>query len=137
MAAKYDTKSYCRQTLIGGNYGLLNTTTFEPNPDYYRLISLSRNAGKVFSHTRSYSHSTTELDKIFFAVNNSFCFFSAIMQCSVMASIDGDERPLSEFHRHEQDTGIRALRKRICKQLKNLYKIVPVITKLSHPFIHY
>ncbi|WVZ79478.1 LOW QUALITY PROTEIN: hypothetical protein U9M48_027052 [Paspalum notatum var. saurae] len=35
MSAKYDTKSYCRQSLIGGNYGLLNTTTFQPNPDYY------------------------------------------------------------------------------------------------------
>ncbi|KAK2970332.1 hypothetical protein RJ640_003300, partial [Escallonia rubra] len=28
IAAKYNTKVYCRQTLIGGNYGLLNTTTF-------------------------------------------------------------------------------------------------------------
>lgn len=36
MASKYDTKVYCRQTLIGGNYGLLNTTTLIPNPDYYR-----------------------------------------------------------------------------------------------------
>lgn len=36
MSAAYDTKTYCRQTLIGGNYGLLNTTTYEPNPDYYR-----------------------------------------------------------------------------------------------------
>ena len=36
MSATYDTKTYCRQTLIGGNYGLLNTTTFVPNPDYYR-----------------------------------------------------------------------------------------------------
>ena len=36
MSAKYDTKSYCRQSFIGGNYGLLNTTTFQPNPDYYR-----------------------------------------------------------------------------------------------------
>lgn len=41
MAAKYDTKTYCRQTLIGGNYGLLNTTTFVPNPDYYRLHYIS------------------------------------------------------------------------------------------------
>lgn len=40
MAASYDTKTYCRQTLIGGNYGLLNTTTFIPNPDYYRLVSM-------------------------------------------------------------------------------------------------
>ncbi|KVH99814.1 Glycoside hydrolase, family 79 [Cynara cardunculus var. scolymus] len=36
MASTYDTKTYCRQTLIGGNYGLLDTTTFLPNPDYYR-----------------------------------------------------------------------------------------------------
>jgi heparanase len=36
MAARFDTKSYCRQSLVGGNYGLLNTTTFQPNPDYYR-----------------------------------------------------------------------------------------------------
>lgn len=36
MASSYDTKAYCRQTLVGGNYGLLNTTTFVPNPDYYR-----------------------------------------------------------------------------------------------------
>lgn len=36
MAAKYNTKVYCRQTLIGGNYALLDTDTFLPNPDYYR-----------------------------------------------------------------------------------------------------
>ncbi|RZB42869.1 Heparanase-like protein 3, partial [Glycine soja] len=35
IASCYSTKVYCRQTLIGGNYGLLNTTTFAPNPDYY------------------------------------------------------------------------------------------------------
>ncbi|RZB57885.1 Heparanase-like protein 1 isoform D [Glycine soja] len=36
IASCYSTKVYCRQTLIGGNYGLLNTTTFAPNPDYYK-----------------------------------------------------------------------------------------------------
>lgn len=36
MAAKYHTKVYCRQTFVGGNYGLLDTSTFIPNPDYYR-----------------------------------------------------------------------------------------------------
>ncbi|CAN0918175.1 Heparanase-like protein 3 [Linum grandiflorum] len=36
LAAVHDTKTYCRQSLIGGNYGLLNTTTYVPNPDYYR-----------------------------------------------------------------------------------------------------
>ncbi|URE14170.1 heparanase-like protein [Musa troglodytarum] len=39
MASTYDTKTYCRQSFIGGNYGLLNTTTFRPNPDYYRPAS--------------------------------------------------------------------------------------------------
>lgn len=36
MASKYNTTVYCRQSLIGGNYGLLNTTTFVPRPDYFR-----------------------------------------------------------------------------------------------------
>ena len=40
QSAKYDTKVYCRQTLIGGNYGLLDTDTFVPNPDYYRQVSV-------------------------------------------------------------------------------------------------
>ncbi|KAK8334901.1 hypothetical protein V6Z12_A09G017800 [Gossypium hirsutum] len=35
MASTYNHKVFCRQTLIGGNYALLNTTTSIPNPDYY------------------------------------------------------------------------------------------------------
>ena len=46
MSATYDTKTYCRQTLIGGNYGLLNTTTFEPNPDYYSALLWHRLMGR-------------------------------------------------------------------------------------------
>lgn len=46
MASKYNTKVYCRQTLIGGNYGLLNTTTFVPNPDYYSALLWDRLMGK-------------------------------------------------------------------------------------------
>jgi heparanase 1 len=38
MAASFNNKVYCRQTLIGGNYGLLNTTTFHPNPDMYSAL---------------------------------------------------------------------------------------------------
>ncbi|XVE63644.1 hypothetical protein DITRI_Ditri07aG0036500 [Diplodiscus trichospermus] len=64
MASKYDTKTYCRQSLIGGNYGLLNTTTFVPNPDYYSALLWHRLMGKnvlstSFSGTkkiRSYTH---------------------------------------------------------------------------------
>lgn len=46
MASAYNTKTYCRQTLIGGNYGLLNTTTFAPNPDYYSALLWHRLMGR-------------------------------------------------------------------------------------------
>lgn len=64
MASAYDTKTYCRQSLIGGNYGLLNTTTFVPNPDYYSALLWNRLMGRnvlstSFSGTkkiRAYAH---------------------------------------------------------------------------------
>ncbi|KAI3759270.1 hypothetical protein L6452_06962 [Arctium lappa] len=65
MAAKYHTKVYCRQTLIGGNYGLLNTTTFMPNPDYYSALLWDRlmgtgvldvNRRNIGPHLRTYAH---------------------------------------------------------------------------------
>ncbi|XP_031482231.1 heparanase-like protein 3 [Nymphaea colorata] len=64
MSSKFDTKAYCRQSLIGGNYGLLNTTTFQPNPDYYSALLWHRLMGRVvlsttFSGTssiRAYAH---------------------------------------------------------------------------------
>ncbi|KAK8926663.1 Heparanase-like protein 3 [Platanthera zijinensis] len=64
MSASYDTKSYCRQSLIGGNYGLLDTTTFRPNPDYYSALLWHQLMGpKVLStsfigtkNIRAYSH---------------------------------------------------------------------------------
>ncbi|XP_047320279.1 heparanase-like protein 3 [Impatiens glandulifera] len=64
LSSSYDTKTYCRQTLIGGNYGLLNTTTFKPNPDYYSALLWHRLMGnKVLSTNfsgsnkiRAYAH---------------------------------------------------------------------------------
>ncbi|GMN45471.1 hypothetical protein TIFTF001_014646 [Ficus carica] len=64
MAASYDTKSYCRQTLIGGNYGLLNTTTYVPNPDYYSALLWHKLMGNNVLYTsfsgtkkiRAYAH---------------------------------------------------------------------------------
>ncbi|KAE8711260.1 Heparanase-like protein 3 [Hibiscus syriacus] len=63
MASKYDTRTYCRQSL-GGNYGLLNTTNFEPNPDYYSALLWHRLMGRNVLSTsfngtekiRSYTH---------------------------------------------------------------------------------
>lgn len=40
MSSTYNHKVFCRQSLIGGNYGLLNTSTFAPNPDYYGFVSI-------------------------------------------------------------------------------------------------
>ncbi|KAJ0615035.1 putative glycosidase [Helianthus annuus] len=65
MAAKYHTEVYCRQSLIGGNYGLLNKTTFMPNPDYYSALLWHRLMGtgvlsvgriNVGPHLRTYAH---------------------------------------------------------------------------------
>ncbi|KAL4633568.1 hypothetical protein ACB092_04G131900 [Castanea dentata] len=64
MASKFNTKAYCRQTLVGGNYGLLNTATFVPRPDYYSALLWHRLMGKGVlavrtgdsPHLRSYAH---------------------------------------------------------------------------------
>lgn len=64
QSAKYDTKVYCRQTLIGGNYGLLDTDTFVPNPDYYSALLWHQLMGNGVlsidvsgsSYLRAYAH---------------------------------------------------------------------------------
>lgn len=68
MAAKYNTKVYCRQSLLGGFYGLLNMTTFIPNPDYYSALLWNRLMGKQVlnvkalssPYLRAYAHCTKE-----------------------------------------------------------------------------
>ncbi|KAG8654197.1 hypothetical protein MANES_05G107950v8 [Manihot esculenta] len=51
MSSSFNHKVFCRQSLVGGNYGLLNATTFVPNPDYYTIKILPQ---KLFVF--SYSH---------------------------------------------------------------------------------
>ncbi|VVB13642.1 unnamed protein product [Arabis nemorensis] len=46
MSSKHNTKVYCRQTLVGGFYGLLERGTFVPNPDYYSALLWHRLMGK-------------------------------------------------------------------------------------------
>ncbi|XP_020594994.1 heparanase-like protein 1 [Phalaenopsis equestris] len=66
MASKFNTKTYCRQSLIGGNYGLLDTETYIPNPDYYSALLWHRLMGKRVlyvnnngsSFLRVYAHCT-------------------------------------------------------------------------------
>ncbi|KAF1887307.1 hypothetical protein Lal_00040908 [Lupinus albus] len=68
IASRYNTKVYCRQTLIGGNYGLLNTATFTPNPDYYRQLmgkTVIAASNDVFSpYLRTYAHCSKGRDGI-------------------------------------------------------------------------
>ncbi|KAL6186782.1 hypothetical protein ACLB2K_042901 [Fragaria x ananassa] len=64
MTASYSHKVFCRQALIGGNYALLNTTSFIPNPDYYGALLWHRLMGNSVLSTvhygspflRAYSH---------------------------------------------------------------------------------
>ncbi|XP_068326528.1 heparanase-like protein 2 [Pyrus communis] len=66
ITSTYNHKVYCKQALIGGNYALLNTTTFIPNPDYYGALLWHRLMGtRVLStmnfgspYLRAYCHCT-------------------------------------------------------------------------------
>ncbi|KAJ0965961.1 hypothetical protein J5N97_027099 [Dioscorea zingiberensis] len=113
MSSSYDTKTYCRQSFIGGNYGLLNTTTYKPNPDYYsallwhrlmgqNVLSASFNGSKKI---RAYAHCTRDSEgitvllinldgntttKVFVTSQNAFMFPDA--------SKDGNGKPRRRFH---------------------------------------
>lgn len=52
MSSVYDTKTYCRQSLIGGYYSLLDTTTFVPNPDFYSALLWHQLMGRNVLATR-------------------------------------------------------------------------------------
>ncbi|KAM7269082.1 hypothetical protein ACFE04_024579 [Oxalis oulophora] len=64
MTSTFNHKVFCRQALIGGNYALLNTTTFIPNPDFYGALLWNRLMGTNVLQTthngspylRAYSH---------------------------------------------------------------------------------
>ncbi|XP_072973385.1 heparanase-like protein 1 [Typha angustifolia] len=64
MVSTFGHKVFCRQSLIGGNYALLDTVTFIPNPDYYSALLWHRLMGKRVLRTthdgsvylRSYTH---------------------------------------------------------------------------------
>ncbi|KAJ7537102.1 hypothetical protein O6H91_12G097400 [Diphasiastrum complanatum] len=75
MAATFDTDIYCRQSLIQGNYGLLNMSSFLPNPDYFcallwkqvmdRTVLSIEKSNKTDTSLRVYAHCTKhQLDSI-------------------------------------------------------------------------
>ncbi|XLS85052.1 hypothetical protein HN51_035218 [Arachis hypogaea] len=56
MTSTFNHKVYCRQSLIGGDYALLNTTSFIPNPDYYGALLWHRLMG---TNVLSISHDSS------------------------------------------------------------------------------
>ncbi|KAG9439321.1 hypothetical protein H6P81_019486 [Aristolochia fimbriata] len=85
QASSFDHKVYCRQSLIGGNYGLLNTTTMVPNPDYYSALLWHRLMGtRVLStvhggspNLRAYTHCSKNqpgITMVFINLSNSTTF---------------------------------------------------------------
>ncbi|KAL4326278.1 hypothetical protein GQ457_11G029480 [Hibiscus cannabinus] len=47
LASTHGEKVFCRQALIGGNYGLLDATTFVPSPDYFGALLWHRLMGSI------------------------------------------------------------------------------------------
>ncbi|KAL6505644.1 hypothetical protein OROHE_023023 [Orobanche hederae] len=106
IAASYGTKVFCRQTLIGGNYGLLDTTTFIPKPDYYGALLWHRLMGKkvlTASHKgskylRVYSHcskNTTGITVLMINMSNSTRFEATV--------VVGDSQPYTDAnHKREE-----------------------------------
>nr|KYP55466.1 Heparanase-like protein 1 [Cajanus cajan] len=106
IASRYNTKVYCRQTLIGGNYGLLDTTTFIPNPDYYSALLWHQLMGKtvlsassdVFSPSlRTYAHCSKGRDGITLLLINlsNQTHFTLMVHDRVPVSNGGNENAKS------------------------------------------
>lgn len=104
MASAHDTKTYCRQSLIGGNYGLLNTTTFDPNPDYYSALLWHRLMGRYVLSTnftgtnmiRAYAHCSKQSRGV------TLLLINLDGNTTVQAELDfsGTSMPVHRRHRH-------------------------------------
>ncbi|XP_023759955.1 heparanase-like protein 3 [Lactuca sativa] len=121
MSAVYNTKTYCRQSLIGGNYGLLNTTTFVPNPDYYSALLWHRLMGTTVLATdfsgskkiRSYAHCAKQSDGITLLLINLDKTTTFNVNLSIKMSIEiqmvrGGSRTREEYHLTGKDGNLHS-----------------------------
>ncbi|XWS26195.1 hypothetical protein CRYUN_Cryun26dG0010200 [Craigia yunnanensis] len=107
MASSYDTKTYCRQSLIGGNYGLLDTATFVPHPDYYSALLWHRLMGRnvlstSFSGTKSvraYAHCSKQSQGITLLLINLNASTTVQVRVSTESSASNGG---SSLHQEEQ-----------------------------------
>lgn len=118
MASVYDTRTYCRQTLIGGNYGLLNTSNFIPNPDYYSALLWHRLMGTnvvstSFSGTkkiRAYAHCAKQskgITLLLINLDNSTTIQAKIGFNSTW-SYSYNENTREEYHLTAEDGNLRS-----------------------------
>ncbi|GLU17695.1 hypothetical protein SLE2022_340510 [Rubroshorea leprosula] len=130
MTSTFNHKVFCRQTFIGGNYALLNTTTFTPNPDYYSALLWHRLMGKgVLSathqgspHLRVYSHCTRQKPSITLVLinmarstsfnitlfNDENLYLDSVNQDSASNSNFKGYQPREEYHLTPKDGNIRS-----------------------------
>ncbi|KAL9226141.1 hypothetical protein vseg_001988 [Gypsophila vaccaria] len=125
MTSTFNHKVFCRQALIGGNYALLNTTTFVPNSDYYGALLWDRLMGKnvlATTHSgspylRAYSHcSKTQPGVTVMLINmsNSTTFNVSLMNdCNFfpdpnMSIKDADMQQREEYHLTPKDGNIQS-----------------------------
>ncbi|KAH0458361.1 hypothetical protein IEQ34_013676 [Dendrobium chrysotoxum] len=115
MSANYDTKSYCRQSLIGGNYGLLNTTTFEPNPDYYSALLWHRLMGPKVLATdfigtkkiRAYTHCARDSNGITLLLLNLDPIETTYVQVSIK-SVEFTNKTREEYQLTAEDGNLHS-----------------------------
>lgn len=118
MTSTFNHKVFCRQSLIGGNYGLLNTTTFIPNPDYYGALLWHRLMGTSVlfaSHTgspylRAYSHcskKTTGIAVLVINMSNSTTFEVLVEDDSNLKNQEyNNANEREEYHLTPKDANI-------------------------------
>ncbi|XP_073147180.1 heparanase-like protein 2 [Henckelia pumila] len=125
MTATFNHKVFCRQALIGGNYALLNTTTFIPNPDFYGALLWHRLMGKNVLGTshdgspylRAYTHcskNSNGITTMLINMSNSTTFEVSVMNDMNLhpngRKSKGDENNTQreEYHLTPQDGNIQS-----------------------------
>ncbi|XP_077210369.1 heparanase-like protein 1 [Tasmannia lanceolata] len=126
LTSAYGHKVFCRQTLIGGNYGLLNTTTFVPNPDYYSALLWHRLMGKGVLSTnhngspylRAYSHCSKQkpgITLLLINLSNSTSFSVSVSNDmnldppqAVTDDKDGSNSQREEYHLTAKDGNLES-----------------------------
>ncbi|KAK9277118.1 hypothetical protein L1049_006657 [Liquidambar formosana] len=128
MTSTFNHKVFCRQAFIGGNYALLNTTSFIPNPDYYGALLWHRLMGKhVLSTTRSgspylraYSHCSRKqpgITLLLINMSNSTSFNVSVendfnlnpeSRRNLKAVSEGSKQQREEYHLTPKDGNIQS-----------------------------